>query len=34
MSAAVRVFVLQTFMAKLADAEARASRRRPAARRP
>ena len=30
MSAAVRVFVLQTLMAKLADAEARASRRRPA----
>ena len=33
MNAAVRVFVLQTLMAKLADAEARANRRRPAARR-
>ena len=33
MSAAVRVFVLQTLIAKLADAEARASHRRPAAHR-
>jgi predicted DNA-binding ribbon-helix-helix protein len=33
MSAAVRVFVLQEVMAKLADAEARARRRRPTAHR-